>query len=188
MSDVAQEPHPLLLKPLEGVGQIRFGMPTLAVERLLGDPDVRDTRAVEDPTVFENAPMCLSRQWQYTVLGLVFSFTAYEASRFDLRLSRIEATNKKSIIWGIQPIGLTERALVQWLPQIPVTDLALKSDIRSLDPGNPEFDMCEYYSKSAHVSLWIERDSVVSVTMWPSWLPNEFDVSESGPALDLDVL
>ena len=174
MSSNTSERSILELLPHKGVGSVRFGMPSLHVEQLLGRPDSEETRISEDFTIFDNAPVCLSRSWVYDDPGLSLSFTAHDGSPFNLRLTGIEGHGPRIQLWGHKLIGLSESRLVSLIPSLPAEDLILHSDFRLLDDSDPELDQCEYYSAKANVSIWLERDRIVTITLWPAWLPNDF--------------
>ena len=169
----------LKLRPLKGIGAVYFGTPTLSVEQILGKPSGSTLCVQEDPTDFESKTLEHSRKWVYDELCLEFSFLPHDDNAFDLRLRRLEVSHPSTSVFGCYFIGLEEGALVSELQGTPIQDLELKSDIRTLAPGDPEFDMCEYFSDAHQLSFWVERGIVTNVTAWPTWKPNRWITEKS---------
>ena len=61
----------LQIKPLEGIGEVNFGMPVGVVRHILGEPEKSVIDIQEDRGNLTSNRLIYSRKWAYPSLGIV---------------------------------------------------------------------------------------------------------------------
>ena len=159
----------LQIKPLKGIGDVTFGMPTTAVRQVLGEPEQSVIDIQEDLTDFSSKRLIYSRNWIYESLGITLSFSAPDDSPFDLRLRSITIESRDATIDGVQFVGLRETKFLDAVAEKELGEVELVSDLRALEPGNPECDIREYACESVRMTFWIEERFVTKICIWDEW-------------------
>ena len=159
----------LQIKPLKGIGDVTFGMPATAVRQVFGEPDQSVIDIKEDLTDFTSKRLIYSRKWIYESLGITMTFSALDESPFDLRLRSITIESRDATIDGVQLVGLMETKFLDAVATTQLGDVELVSDLRSIEPGNPECDIREYACESVRMTFWIVERFVTSICMWDEW-------------------
>ena len=159
----------LEIKPLKGIGDVTFGMPATAVRQVFGDPDQSVIDIQEDLTDFTSKRLIYNRKWIYESLGFTMTFSAPDDSSFDLRLRSITIESRDATIDGVQFVGLRETKFLDAVAKTELGEVELVSDLRALEPGNPECDIREYACESVRMTFWIEERFVTRICMWDEW-------------------
>ncbi len=159
----------LRIKPLQGIGDIIFGMTVTEVGRLLGKPEKSVIDIRQAPARFGSKRLVYSRKWAYPSLGIVLSFTAPNEFAVDLLLHRITIEDPNVTIDGIRLLGLTEDAFLEAIAETQVSDIHLVRNVQPIEFVDPECDIREYVCDRARISFWIERGTVSSICMWDEW-------------------
>jgi hypothetical protein len=156
----------LRIKPLQGIGDINFGMAAAEVRRLLGEPEKSVIDIRENSANLTSSRLTYSRKWAYPSLGIVLSFTAPNELAFHLRLRRITIEDADVTIDGIRVIGLTENEFLKAIARTQISDIHLVSNVQPIEFVDPECDIREYVCERVRMSFWIERGIVTSISMW----------------------
>ena len=159
----------LQIRPLDGIGDISFGMSVTEVRRLLGDPEKSVIDIREDRANITSNRLIYSRKWVYPSLGLVLSFSApYELS-VDMQLRGITIQDSDAMIDGVRLLGLSEREFLNAIAGTQVGAVELMSDLHPLEWTDSECVIREYVCEKARMTFWIENDIVTSICMWDEW-------------------
>lgn len=156
----------LQIRPLEGVGEVSFGMAVSEVRRILGDPeksviDIRENRA----NLMSNR-LLFSRKWAYPSLGIVLSFTAPNETTIDLKLRSITIQDNNATLDGEQLLGLSEEEFLSVIARTQLGTVELISDLQPIQWGKPDCDIREYVCESARMTFWVENGIVTCICMW----------------------
>lgn len=159
----------LQIKPLEGVGDIDFGMSVTEVRRILGDPEKSVIDIREDRTSLASNRLIYSRKWAYPSLGLVLSFTATNEMAFELQLYTITIQDPRATIDGVRLLRLSEKEFLDAIGNTQLGPVYLISDLQPMEWGNPDCDIREYVCERARMTFWIENGTVTSICMWDEY-------------------
>lgn len=156
----------LQIRPLEGLGEVSFGMAVSEVRRILGDPeksviDIRENRAN-----FMANRLLFSRKWVYPSLGIVLSFTAPHEMAIDLKLCSITIQDNNATLDGEQLLGLSEEEFLSLIERSQLGTVELMTDLQPIQWGKPDCDIREYVCESARMTFWVENGIVTCICMW----------------------
>lgn len=132
------------VKPHVGIDDVRLGASREAIREALGPPDKTAADRHEDGEV--------SEIWVYRLMRLELSFD----SELGYRLAHVSSYHPYTLVRGFNPIGLTEKFLLQKFPHLDL-DVEISDDEK-------------YYSdRILDLTFCIARGKVVSVTVFPEY-------------------
>jgi hypothetical protein len=143
----------LEIKPMKGLGDLKFGMTTEEVEKLIGPAE-----EVED--IDENEVK--TKIWHYWQKGVSLFFDQENS----FRLSSIEVDNTNATIWGKKVFEMTEKDL---------TELFKSNGFNEIDAELQEWGEKRVSFDDAMFDFYFEEDELVSVNY--SVLLNEHEMA-----------
>lgn len=130
--------------PHVGIADVRLGADRDSVRETLGPPDKTARDRHDDGES--------SEIWIYRLMRLELSFD----SEHGYRLAHISSYHPYTLVRGFNPIGLTEKFLLQKFPHLDL-DVEISDDEK-------------YYSdRILDLTFCITRGAVVSVTVFPEY-------------------
>lgn len=159
----------LQIKPLEGIGEVSFGMSVAEVRRVLGDPEKSVIDIQEDRTNLTSNRLVYSRKWVYPSLGIVLSFTAPNELAFDLRLRSITIDGSDATLDGVRLLGLSEKDFLNAIASTRIGVVELISKLQPVEWADPDCEIREYACERVRMTFWIENGMVTSISMWDEW-------------------
>ncbi|MCM8568570.1 hypothetical protein NE848_04220 [Gramella jeungdoensis] len=139
------------IKPLQGIGMIKFGMTEKELKEVLGDPTNRKS------TLFP-ANNSESIDLEYAHLGLQFHLTTEN----NLRLESIRFNNPDHSLFGEYPIGQEASFLNKECIKRNLPDLQLEYEY--IQPGKDV-----YYSEEKGVLIYSEGGVITSIVLFPQY-------------------
>jgi hypothetical protein len=156
----------LQIKPLEGIGEVNFGMPVGVVRHILGEPEKSVIDIQEDRGNLTPNRLIYSRKWAYPSLGVVLSFTAPNELAFDLRLRSITIDGSDATLDGVRLLGLTEKEFLKAIAGTQIGTVELISKLQPVEWADPDCEIREYACERVRMTFWIENGIVTSISMW----------------------
>lgn len=138
------------IKPLTGLGMLRFGMTRDEVRSLLGEPEDIDEYS------FSGTPDDLSESWHYDNMDLSMSFDAED----DWRLITLAVSSDDYQLEDFALVGKTKKELAQILAYIGYTDVKEENESTLDIPGHELVSEHTYF-----INFWLE-DGVVKEIQW----------------------
>lgn len=142
------------IKPLEGLGKLKFGLTRDEVIDILGEPNDRDRYSLG-----EGADE--SESWHYDDLGISMSFDEDDG----YRLITIAVSSPEYLLDGRPLVNFTRDELMDFLQSKGITDISFE-DAETIDLPNHEL----ISANDLFLNVWLEEDKVKEV----QWSP-EFD-------------
>lgn len=157
------------IKPLEGIGDISFGMRSTEVRRILGDPEKSVIDIRENRSGFSAGRLQYNRKWAYPSLGIVLSFTAPHELAGALLLRSITIEDPRATLDGEPLLGISEQAFLAAIARSRIGSVELLTTLQPMEWASPDCDIREYVSESDRITFWIENGTVTSINLWDEW-------------------
>ncbi|TBW29966.1 hypothetical protein [Gramella sp. KN1008] len=139
------------IKPLQGIGMIKFGMTEKELTEVLGDPTNRQSTSFP-------ANNSESTDLEYAHLGLRFNLTTEN----NLRLESISINDGGYSLFGEYPIGQEVSFLNKESVKRNMPDLELEYEY--MQPGKDS-----YYSEEKGVLIYSEGGVITSLVLFPEY-------------------
>lgn len=154
------------IKPGEGLGQLKFGMTTNQVKKIIGEPDEVETYS------YETEEGELSETWHYDALELSISFDEEE----DWKLISIAVSSPEVTLKGHKLINLQRGDLLKVLEGMDLGPLEYE-DWSSAESPNHKLITAE----NIEVNFWLDDDILSEIQLGP-----QFDEKDDikWPAID----
>jgi len=107
--------HDLIIKPLVGFGDLKFGATKKEVEALFGEP--QEVETIEGDEDFMEVEV-----WSYWDKGHV----VYFEKEYDDRCTNFETDHDDATLFGKKVFGLTEKQLIALMKENGFTDLEVE--------------------------------------------------------------
>ena len=155
------------IKPLIGLGMLRFGMKRDEIRSLLGEPGDIDEYS------FSGAPDDLSESWHYDDMDLSMSFDAED----DWRMVTLAVSSDDYRLGEYSLVGKTKKELAEILAFLGFTDVKEENEL-SLDMPGHEL-IAEH---SQFINFWLEKGIVKEVQWSPRFDEDDEVIWPENPA------
>ena len=149
----------LEIKPLNGLGSLRFGMSRDEVTSLLGEPEDVDEYS------FSGAEDDLSESWHYDEMDLSMSFDAED----DWRLVTLAVSSPDYQLEGHSLVGLNRDELLSLLESIGIGNISEENELALDMPGHQLVAAHDHF-----MNFWFEGNRLMEV----QWSPRFNDDDE----------
>ena len=142
------------IKPLAGLGMLRFGMTRDEIRSLLGEPEDIDEYS------FSGAPDDLSESWHYDDMDLSMSFDAED----DWRLITLAISSEDYQLEDYPLVGKSKTELLQILSFLGYSDIKEENELTLDMPGH---ELVAEHSK--FINFWLEGGLVKEIQWSPQF-------------------
>ena len=136
------------VKPLEGLGEIKFGFTRNQVKELAGEPTEVDTFQFDEEDEDE-----LTESWHYDEQEMSFSFDEAE----DWKLVNAAVSSENFTLGGEAVIGLSKQGLLDLIAKLDLGESFEDEENQVISVGDQQ------------INFWFEKDEVSEVQWGVDW-------------------
>jgi len=146
------------IKPLEGLGPLKFGMSRDEVREIMGEPNDVDTYS------FSEDGEDKSESWHYDEEQVSMSFDEDD----DYRLITLAVSGEGYKLKGRALVNMSRTAVIEFLNENGITDLSFE-DADTIDMPNHEL----ISAPQLFLNVWLEKESVKEVQWSPEFTDDD---------------
>lgn len=146
------------IKPLEGLGKLKFGMSRDEVKEIMGEPNDVDTYSFSEDGADK------SESWHYDDDQVSMSFDEDD----NYRLITLAVSSEAFKIKGRALVNLTRTAVIEFFNENGITDLSFE-DADTIDMPNHEL----ISAPQLFLNVWLEKERVKEVQWSPEFTDDD---------------